>query len=94
MTVRSCHKEPDLDDHTIIASDENFGNVTVCPGGVVHVNLVHVSLKFTPDDFSRFAELIARARLNSQHQHVPRSKPRLQVVTPDTSEGETPEVDT
>ena len=73
------------DEQTILASDENFGNVAVCPGGVVHVNLVHLSLKFLPEDFVRLSELVNKARLKLEQRPTPRGKPRLQVVTSDPS---------
>ncbi len=71
------------EDQTILASDENFGNVSMCPGGVVHVNLVHLSLKFLPEDFVRFCELVGKARLNLDQRPPQRGKPHLQVVTSD-----------
>lgn len=73
------------EDQTILASDENFGNVAVCPGGVVHVNLVHLSLKFLPEDFVRLSELLSKARLNLEQKPPPRGKPRLQLVSTDAS---------
>jgi hypothetical protein len=87
-------KEPLVDDHTILANDENFGNVSVCPGGVVHVNLVHLTLKFVPDDFEKFSELIAKAHVKLQHHRAPRNKPRLQVVSPDPAKHERPDAET
>jgi hypothetical protein len=83
-----------VDDHTVLSNDEHFGNVSACPGGVVHVNLVHLTLKFVPEDFVRFADLIAKARAQLEHQRPARSKPRLQVVSPDSAPRETPEGDT
>ncbi len=79
-----------MDDYTLLAGDPDFGNVSVCPGGLVHVNLVHVSLKFTSPDFERFADLIAKARLNMEAK-PPRHKgaPRLQVV-PSESDKDSP----
>lgn len=73
------------DEQTILASDENFGNVAVCPGGVVHVNLVHLSLKFLPEDFVRLSELVNKARLKLEQKPPPRGKPRLQLVPSDPS---------
>jgi hypothetical protein len=72
-----------LDEQTILASEENFGNVSVCQGGVVHVNLVHMTIKFLPGDFEKFAQLISRARMNLEAGRPTRSKPRLQVVSPE-----------
>jgi len=75
-----------LDDHTILADDENFGNVVVCPGGVVHVNLTHYSLKFVPEDFLKFSELIDKARRKYEAPQLTGSKPRLRLVASDTDE--------
>lgn len=75
-----------MDDHKILASVENFGAVTVCSGGVVHVNLPHCSLKFLPSDFSKFCELIAQARMNFQPPRRIEGKSRLQVVTPESQD--------
>ncbi|MGO9567511.1 MAG: hypothetical protein ACLP5H_08230 [Desulfomonilaceae bacterium] len=73
-------KEPDLDDQTILSSEENFGTVSVCPGGVVHINLPHCSLKFMPSDFVKFSDLIGQARLN--FNAPPRgAKPHLHVIS-------------
>lgn len=76
-----------LDEQTILANDPEFGNVTVCPGGLVHVNLVHVSLKFGPSDFVRLCELMGKARLNFEGRQRPKDgKPRLQLVPCETDE--------
>ncbi|MBI5249164.1 MAG: hypothetical protein HY912_06690 [Desulfomonile tiedjei] len=72
-----------MEDHTILASSDNFGNVTVCPGGVVHVNLSHCSLKFTPSDFVKLSELIAKARISFDSPRKGSAKPHLQLVTSD-----------
>lgn len=73
-----------MDEHTILASDEDFGTVSVCPGGVVHINLAHCSLKFVPSDFLKFSELIGKARLNlGQRPQLGEAKPRLQIVPRD-----------
>ncbi len=77
-----------MDDHTILADDENFGNVVVCPGGVVHVNLTHCSLKFVPEDFLKFSELIDKARRKYEAPQLTNSKPRLHLVASDTDEEE------
>jgi len=70
-----------LDDQTILASEESVGNVTVCPGGVVHVNLPHCSLKFLPSDFVKFSELISKARLKFDPPRRTDGKVRLHVVS-------------
>jgi hypothetical protein len=73
-------KEHILDDQTILSSAENFGTVSVCPGGVVHINLPHCSLKFVPSDFEKFSDLIGQARLN--FNSPPRgAKTRLHVIS-------------
>lgn len=69
-----------MDDQTILASEENFGNVTVCPGGVVHVNLTYVSLKFMPTDFVRFSDLVSKARVKFEPPRPEKGKPRLHLV--------------
>jgi hypothetical protein len=75
-------KEHVLDDQTILSSAENFGTVSVCPGGIVHINLPHCSLKFAPSDFVKFSELIGQARLN--FNAPPRgAKPQLHVISSD-----------
>jgi len=71
-----------VDDQRILASQEDFGNVSVCPGGVVHVNLVHVSLKLVPADFIKLSELISQARRNLDAPPRSPGKPVLQVVSP------------
>jgi hypothetical protein len=73
-------KEHDLDDQTILSSAENFGTVSVCPGGVVHINLPHCSLKFMPSDFVKFSDLIGQARLNF-NAPARGAKPHLHVIT-------------
>lgn len=70
-----------MDDQTVLASSENFGTVSVCPGGVVHINLPHCSLKFLPADFVKFAELIAQARIKFDQPVRSDGKPRLQIVS-------------
>jgi hypothetical protein len=70
-----------LEDHTIIATEDNFGAVSVCPGGIVHVSLLHVTLKLLPSDFEKFSDLIAKARVNFSRPRRSDGKPRLQVVT-------------
>jgi hypothetical protein len=79
-----------LDDQRILASAENFGTVTVCSGGIVHVNLPHCSLKFLPSDFSKFCELIAKARLNFEPPVRASGKSRLQVVTSESKDESDP----
>ncbi|MGB9616194.1 MAG: hypothetical protein ACP5M0_03385 [Desulfomonilaceae bacterium] len=71
-----------MDDQIILAASENFGNVTVCPGGVVHVNLAHVSLKLLPSEFIKLSDLIAQARIRFEPPTRPGGKPSLQVVGP------------
>ena len=75
-----------MDNHTILADDENMGNVVVCPGGVVHVNLTHYSLKFMPEDFLKFSELIDKARRKFEAPQLPGSKPSLRLVASDDEE--------
>ena len=70
-----------MDDQTVLASSENFGTVSVCPGGVVHINLPHCSLKFLPSDFVKFSELIAKARLKFDPPLRGDGKPHLQLVS-------------
>jgi hypothetical protein len=70
-----------VDEVEILAGLEDFGNVSICPGGIIHINLPHCSLKFTPSDFSRFAELIGLARLKTEARQVTTDgKPQLQIV--------------
>lgn len=81
-----------MEDQTILANDPDFGNVTVCPGGVVHVNLVHVSLKFGPSDFVRLSDLMAKARTSFENRQRPRdAKPRLQLVSSEDPEEPAPD---
>jgi hypothetical protein len=94
MTSAPSRRIPHLDDQTILASEENFGNVSVCPGGIVHVNLTHCTLKFLPQDFVKFSELIGKAAV--KHQAPPPQtggKPRLHLVGSDASDKESPEQD-
>lgn len=74
-----------MDDHTILSTEENFGAVSVCPGGIVHINLAHVTLKFLPSDFEKFCDLIAKAKLRTVRPMRTEGKPKLQVVTTDKS---------
>ena len=70
-----------MDEVQILAGLEGFGNVSVCPGGIIHINLPHCSLKFTPSDFAKFAELIAQARLKMEARQVrTEGKPQLRIV--------------
>jgi hypothetical protein len=79
-------------DHTILASDDSFGSVSVCPGGVVHVNLQHVSLKLLPSDFTKLSDLIARANINfGKRCGLADGKPHLQLVSKDPQD--TPQPD-
>lgn len=77
-----------MDDQSILSSIDGFGAVTTCPGGVVHVNLPHFTLKFLPEDFQRFAELIAKARMNQDRPRKIEQRPRLQVVSTETDESD------
>jgi len=80
-----------LDEQTILASDGSFGTVTVCPGGVVHIHMPHFSLKFLPDDFVRFCDLIAKARQQFDPPRRADGKPHLSVVTSDCKIDPTPD---
>ena len=76
-----------MDDHTILASDADFGTVSVCPGGVIHVNLPHYSLKFVPSDFIKFSDLMDKARLNfGKRQRLSEGKPGLKLVSRDPTD--------
>jgi|GEM_PF-484428 len=87
--TKPAFKEPYLDDQTILATSEDFGTVSVCPGGVVHVNLAHCSLKFLPSDFLKFSELMAEAQRNFDPPRRLTGRPLLQVVSSETR-GDTP----
>ncbi|MGC8658071.1 MAG: hypothetical protein ACP5U1_03265 [Desulfomonilaceae bacterium] len=80
-----------MEEHTILATEENFGAVSVCPGGIVHINLTHMTLKLIPSDFEKFSDLVAKARQNFSRPKRTDGKPRLQVVTNETSSDESPE---
>lgn len=75
-----------VDDQKILSSDEGFGAVTMCPGGVVHVNLPHYTLKFLPSEFERFSDLIAKARMNKDRPRKPDQRPKLQLVSSENEE--------
>ena len=75
-----------MSDQTILVDDENFGNVIVCPGGVVHINLTHVSLKFLPEDFLKFADLVGKAHRKYEAPLLTGNKPRLHLVPPDNDQ--------
>lgn len=75
-----------MEDNKILSSTENFGNVSVCQGGIVHVNLLHFSLKFVPSDFLKFCELIGKARLNFEQPRRSDGKPKLHVVPSDENQ--------
>ena len=75
-----------MDDQKILSSDDGFGAVTMCPGGVVHVNLPHITLKFLPEDFKRFSDLISKARLNHDRPKKIEQKPKLQLVSAKTDQ--------
>lgn len=81
MCFKRVVKERELEDQTILAIAENFGNVSVCPGGVIHVNLAHYSLKFIPADFVKFSDMMAEARRNFEPQRRTTGRPLLQVVS-------------
>ncbi len=91
MILAHLIKGKNVDDQTILASSENFGNVTVCPGGIIHVNLPHCSLKFMPSDFVKFTELIGKARINFDSSSQPNTKPRLHLVSSDPEPPSAPE---
>jgi len=81
-----------VDDQIVLATSDNFGNVTVCPGGVVHVNLAHVSLKLLPSEFIKLSDLISQARIRFESPVRSAGKPSLQLVSPRTpDETENPE---
>jgi hypothetical protein len=69
-----------MEDHTILATEENFGAVSVCPGGIVHINLPHLTLKLLPSEFEKFSDLVAKARLGFARPKRTEGKPHLQVV--------------
>ena len=72
-----------MDEFSILADEPDFGNISMCPGGIVHVNLAHVSLKMNSSDFKRFADLIGRANQKlSDQSNRPVGSPRLHVVPP------------
>ncbi len=77
-----------MDEQTLLAALKDFGAVTVCPGGVIHINLPHYSLKFLPSDFVKFAELVAMAVAKYEPERKPSGKPHLQLVTPQPEESE------
>ncbi len=83
-----------MDDQTILAESESFGNITMCPGGIVHVNLAHLSLKFLPEDFVKLSDLVAKARHNMDTPPRGDGKPRLTVVSADRDAGPSTESDT
>lgn len=70
-----------MDEFSVLADEPNFGNVAMCPGGVVHINLAHVSLKMDSSDFRRLSVLIAKAgqKLSEQSPRLPGS-PHLHIV--------------
>lgn len=70
-----------MDDHTILAVLENFGTVSVCPGGIVHVNLAHCTLKFIPSDFEKFCLLVEQAHRKFDLPRRVSGRPTLQVVS-------------
>jgi hypothetical protein len=83
-----------MDDQRVLSIIENFGTVTMCSGGVVHVNLPYCSLKFLPSDFNKFAELVLKANNNLEHSRKP-GKPKLQLVSDEdrsSSDGDKSEV--
>ncbi len=83
-----------MDEDKLLAEIENFGNVTICPGGVVHVNLAHLSLKFMPEDFQRFSDLMAKARVKYESKRTrPDGKPKLQIISNPDEDQSSPELD-
>ncbi len=83
------NKGRQVDDQKILSSDDGFGAVTMCPGGVVHVNLPHYTLKFLPSEFERFSDLIAKARMNQDRPRKPDQRPKLQLVSSEDEEEDT-----
>ncbi|MDA8407843.1 MAG: hypothetical protein M0T73_13435 [Deltaproteobacteria bacterium] len=79
-----------MEDHTILATEENFGAVSVCPGGIVHINLAHLTLKLLPADFEKFSDLVAKAKLNFARPKRTEGKPHLQVVTSEPESDDNP----
>lgn len=83
-----------MDEDTLLAEIESFGNVTICPGGVVHVNLAHLSLKFMPEDFQRFSDLMAKARVKYESRSPrPDGKPKLQLISNPDEDESSPDID-
>lgn len=84
--IENKEEDSKVDDQKILSTDDGFGAVTMCPGGVVHVNLPHVTLKFLPDDFDRFSDLIAKAKLNHDRPRKTEQRPKLQLVCTEDSD--------
>ncbi len=81
-----------VEEHTILATDNDFGTVSLCPGGVVHVTLAHYSLKFVPADFTKLADLIGKARLNlGNRPQLTAGKPHLQIGSRDPQDHNPPD---
>ena len=81
-----------MDEHTILAASDDFGTISICPGGVIHVNLAHYSLKFLPAEFTKLADLMGKARLNlGDRPQLTSGKPRLQVVSRDPQDCSAPD---
>jgi hypothetical protein len=64
-----------------LASDDSFGVITICPGGVVHVHLPHVTVKLLPHEFLKLAELAAHAKVALNAARPPAEKPHLRLVS-------------
>lgn len=81
-----------MEEHTILATDDDFGTISLCPGGVVHINLAHYSLKFVPSDFMKLAELVGKARLTlGNRPQLTAAKPHLQVVSRESDDCQPPD---
>lgn len=78
-----------MEDHKTLAVSEDFGLVTECPGGIIHIHLHHMTLKFMPNDFAKLTDLLIQARAQCDLPQKTGAKPHLQIVAP--SQTETPE---
>jgi hypothetical protein len=71
-----------MEDHKTLAISEDFGLVTECPGGIIHVHLHHMTLKFMPNDFVKLTDLLNKARAQCDAPQKGCGKPHLQIVGP------------